>query len=385
MNSATTTSALPDAATGVDQPKLELHILNAGYGESIVIHTPDGKWGVVDCYASSGDDLRTNPTLCLLQHREVTDLEFVCLTHPHSDHYRGILQLFDEFQVRSFWRYGAISPKQLFQYLKGDAGKRGYDDDRERRSKDADVFLAIMRRVQERIDRKDLEVEHLTRMKLLYRREICSGGNPDPVPFEIHSIAPSSTHVEQYQQDLRQCLDDDGRLKATFPRLRHNDISAALLLRYGATSVTLGGDVERVGWQDLLDSSTCPSLASQAVKVSHHGSSTGYCEGLWAALSPRRLSVAVITPSARHRLPTRVAVEHIQKHAQDLIATCLMAVPFAAGESTPAERARHSILGLFMPDLRPVGSYSLGICSVTCGADGEVHTKPDGAAGRIRV
>ena len=84
--------------------------MNAGYGESIIIRLPNGKWGVVDCYASSISDSGKNYTLQFLLERGIKELEFVCLTHPHEDHYRGLSHLLQEFPVRFFWRMKPCGP-----------------------------------------------------------------------------------------------------------------------------------------------------------------------------------------------------------------------------------------------------------------------------------
>ena len=45
-----------------DSNRLELHVIGASQGESIVLKLPSGGWGVVDCYASSAADPSKNPT-----------------------------------------------------------------------------------------------------------------------------------------------------------------------------------------------------------------------------------------------------------------------------------------------------------------------------------
>jgi len=51
-----------------NEPKpLEVHVLGAGRGESIILSLPDGGWGVVDCCASSSRDESKNATLEFLR------------------------------------------------------------------------------------------------------------------------------------------------------------------------------------------------------------------------------------------------------------------------------------------------------------------------------
>src|SRR3954452_15190803 len=94
-------------------PTLSLHVFGSSKGESIVLELPGGKWGVIDCYAPSLEDEASNPTLRFLKDRHVDELEFLALTHPHDDHFRGMSQLLQAFPVRLFWRFSGLSGKHL--------------------------------------------------------------------------------------------------------------------------------------------------------------------------------------------------------------------------------------------------------------------------------
>ena len=80
---------------------LTIHVISSGIGESIVIGLPDKKWGVIDCYTPDITDPSKNPTIDFLRKNGVKELEFICLTHPHSDHYRGLRDLLLCFKIMS--------------------------------------------------------------------------------------------------------------------------------------------------------------------------------------------------------------------------------------------------------------------------------------------
>ena len=94
--------------SSIDAPTLEVHLLGGGKGESVVLKLPDGQWGVVDCYSGSVTNPDANPTTQFLRSRGVTTLLFVCLTHPHDDHFLGMVKLIEEFRPREFWRFGCL-------------------------------------------------------------------------------------------------------------------------------------------------------------------------------------------------------------------------------------------------------------------------------------
>ncbi len=114
---------MSDVADGL----LEIHLFGATKGESIVLRLPDGRWGVVDCYASSIDRPETNPAIRLLRERSVSELAFLCLTHAHDDHFSGMSHLIREFRPREFWSALPLDPEDfrlLQTYLKAEAAIR---------------------------------------------------------------------------------------------------------------------------------------------------------------------------------------------------------------------------------------------------------------------
>lgn len=69
---------------------IAVHVFGGTMGESIVVEFPDGTCGVIDCHTQSGTNLEKNPVCCFLSQRRIKQLDFVCLTHPHDDHFSGL-------------------------------------------------------------------------------------------------------------------------------------------------------------------------------------------------------------------------------------------------------------------------------------------------------
>jgi hypothetical protein len=64
-------------------PVLYLEVIGGGFkGESIIIKLPSGHWGIIDCYSPNLTDPKYHPVIQRLKQLEVTELEFVALTHP---------------------------------------------------------------------------------------------------------------------------------------------------------------------------------------------------------------------------------------------------------------------------------------------------------------
>lgn len=344
-----------------DPPALGLHVLNGGWGESIILELPDGRWGVIDCYTQDLADPASNQTLQFLRRRQVTELEFVALTHPHTDHFRGLSQIFEAMTVRQFWRYGAFSPRDLAALQVGAVVQQAAS------AGDADDLLHLLEITAGLRTRKRLKFKHLVDEKTL-SQGVVPDGDGGGVEISIRCIAPSSNDVERYQKMLSRCFDTNRHLKETYPSLPHNMISAALVVEFGETRLVLGGDVENAGWRTILEDQGSDRLRSDAIKVSHHGSRNGYCEGLWAALCHDRNPVAVITPYLQQGLPENVAYRHIRSHTTRTVTTCLPAITFTTApryDLWPHLDAgiQIGIRAFFRSGFRADPGYHPGVCS----------------------
>ena len=312
--------------------RLAIHVLGGGIGESVVIESPTGGWGVVDCYAGPLDRPEENPTLRFLRKRGVKKLDFLCLTHPHDDHFRGICHLLEEteLEIEQFWRFASLTKadlKHLVEVRAADAVRRGDFDSREIHTKDP--MVQILRLVSCRKKCGRTKVRPLQGQAPIYPYPVSVGGGPPRDEFEIWVFGPSPDRAEYYKSLLRRCFTPGGQLdQNAAPSLPHNEISVAIMIRYGVTRVILGGDMEAANWRCVLNECQRGDLAVQAVKVSHHGSPSGYTADLWETLSAGGDPVALITPSIRHGLPTREAVQHIRNHTPHVYATCLPAVKY---------------------------------------------------------
>ena len=303
-----------------ERPCITIHVLGAGKGESIIIHLPDDKWGVVDCYARSLADSESNPTMHFLRKQGVGELEFLCLTHPHADHYRGMSQLLEEFPIRFFWQFGGQSAnhfKQMVSYVQHE----GESEARSESIESADEFLRIFGLLAKKQRQKEIR-QRLSRPTIqLY-----------PVPFDpeaafqIVGLAPSENQAGIYNSGLGKCFDEEGRFRPRLPYAHHNRISVALLIVHGRTRIILGGDVEEAGWRDVVTEMGPAHLTPHMVKVSHHGSKTGYCDGLWRQFADHGKPIAVITSFITRGLPKRGALDHIREHTSKILLTCMTAL-----------------------------------------------------------
>jgi beta-lactamase superfamily II metal-dependent hydrolase len=359
---------------------LIVHVINGGEGESIVLELPGGKWGVVDCFTLDVDDDSKNPTLEFLRRRQVDSLEFVCLTHPHDDHYRGLRQLLEALPTRSFWRFGAHGPAdlQVTLLLRWQA-ETAADKEANDTANEYIRLLQTVKILRSSRSKSRLLVKHASGIASLY-----------PFPFveenadvRITSIAPSGNMVAAYQDSLGDCIDENNCVKSTLPRQAHNQVSMALLVEYGDARIILGGDVESKGWQEAMAEVGYSRLAAHAVKVSHHGSANGYAVGLWQSFARLGKPVAVVAPFRRFDLPDAAAMQHIGEHCSAIYST-YFDEPDASSEDSAGSETDGAIelamRTIFSSNRRPKNPKA-GICSLRLDKGGRCSVTTASPAG----
>jgi len=289
---------------------LEIHVFGSStMGEGIVLKLPDTRYAVVDC-CFRGDiaDVSSNPMISFLTSRKVKRLAFVCLTHPHEDHFFGMSQILSTFQTDQFFRSAALTPLKLHKIIESEFLESLENGDTGRQKALRELIL---------IDKTWNEVsKKKPQERVMAALEIYPPNLPNKPGFTITGISPCDGEIDAYEASLIKCLD-----KAPFD-LKHNRISVGLLINCKKFNLVLGGDMEEKNWESVLKKFSPSQLASRLVKVSHHGSKTGNCDGLWEALSSGESKpIGVITGKSASGLPTKDMVQKLQSYTSELSCT----------------------------------------------------------------
>jgi beta-lactamase superfamily II metal-dependent hydrolase len=259
-------------------PSFCIHVLNVGHGDSIILELPDNNWGVVDCFKTSAEV--EPPALNFLKARNVTKLKFVCLTHPHYDHYHGLLDILeyfssDEREIEFFWDFGIDTEK--LKYFKSRFGSE--QEYKELRS----LYDFILEKVTK---------YKAIKYQILGLKTACL----EVGSLKIKSYAPISSDILRYFEKW-------GKDKT----IDENLLSVVLVITCVDTNIVLGADTQ--SWEEILRvwSEDCEYEKRKPkfhfVKVSHHGSKYGNHVGLWKSFTKSGKSVAMISTGSKYNFP----------------------------------------------------------------------------------
>ncbi|MGQ9483362.1 MBL fold metallo-hydrolase [Chloroflexus sp.] len=114
-----TATQIPSAAptviveqpTIVGEQPLEVHVIDVGQGDSILIRTPEGKTALIDGGYDNG------LALAYLRERGIGHIDVMVASHPHADHIGGLVDVLRALPVKGFWTSGATHTTGTYEQL----------------------------------------------------------------------------------------------------------------------------------------------------------------------------------------------------------------------------------------------------------------------------
>jgi len=305
-------------ATTIQQTDLVVHILNVGFGDAILVELPTdlqgrNMLGIVDC--NNGSKMVDYLTK-LRGVRDFDGVAFICATHPHLDHVRGIEKLLKDDLTRpeEFW----------------DSGFR-------HKTK---TYLDILATIHE---------------KGIKMRRISSGMEAYFGTLRITALGPSVALRNRYATygiDMNNAsivlrLENCEKDAVLVESVRYRDRDDPEILRQAGDSVViLGADAEYDSWSQVTQeyphverTSKHDPLVKKAVnllncavlKVSHHGSMHSApldvyerMSPTWAILSSKQATSSVThhgTTLTRPLYPHPVTIETLRESGSKVLST----------------------------------------------------------------
>ncbi len=241
---------------------LNIHILNVGHGDSIILEYEGGTgktYGLINSNVTDNEDPRA---LVKLRELDVKELSFICLTHPHRDHYRGLHRIMTEYRGRVAQLYtfpiGGLSSRRIKALAKKFREIGQLDDPV--LTRDSTEFARIL---------MTADTEFVANGNWLE----CAGAHSQITPpgfqgVEISTILPPNKargyYIQQIELDKLDVMQNP----------KDNDLSIAFYIFYGNAGIVLGGDgsLDNWLWHQQWHRRGGKSIVSGAVKLPHHGS-----------------------------------------------------------------------------------------------------------------
>lgn len=105
----------------IDGPALEVHFIDVGQGDAILIRAPQGKTVLID----TGPPEAKDELLAYLRAHRVSRLDLLVNTHPHSDHIGNATAVIEALPVGRVLDSGFVHPTTTYERMLDAIEKRG--------------------------------------------------------------------------------------------------------------------------------------------------------------------------------------------------------------------------------------------------------------------
>lgn len=244
---------------------LELVFFDVGHGDAALVRLPGGGTLLVDAGARDQFvDHGQRTLLPHLRHVGIRKIDTVLISHPHADHFGGLLTLLRSVPVGRVFHNGQVHPSDLFNEK-----------------------IALL---------DSLRIPHASLMA------------GDTLQLDssvrIDVLAPEPTH--------------------SFDHTQANDASIVFRLRHGEVRVLFAGDAEEDA-EHLLVSRYDSLLHSDVVKVGHHGSRTSsteeFVEAVRRDVTQDAFAVISVGGGRRYGLPNQQVLDRWEAHGAEVSIT----------------------------------------------------------------
>lgn len=221
--------------TVLDEDGLQVHFVDVGQGDAIVIEFPDGNTMLIDAGTTSvSDELIAYINSNIFEAGEEPVFEYMVITHSHEDHVGGMDEILDEYQINNIYR-----PKIYASYNDTEVVLEGMAEE------DTQSYARVIERV---LTEPNCNV-------ILSATDMLISGGSGADAYSLTFLSP----IESYYSDI-------------------NEYSPIMLLEYKGKRIMLTGDATMENEENILEKYDLPKV--DLLKLGHHGSNTSTSEEL---------------------------------------------------------------------------------------------------------
>lgn len=241
---------------------------DVGQGDSIIIewtgNDGNSKLGIIDCNLKGH---KLNPVLNHIKAIDnLTEIEFIILSHPHKDHYSGMEQLLDYIKEKKIRVH-------KFAHTLRDQGSLYWWRWFEKDTEDVRLLVRIMRLVREL--KKELKI--ITSVQALTENVRIDLANE----IYLKCLSPSNDEAEEYQRLVKTDPDKNTSQASAAA----NYLSTVFKLNVRGKCVLFTSDAEIFSFNRIIDH--FPDVKEKIFflcQLPHHGAKKNHCIPFWTWL-----------------------------------------------------------------------------------------------------
>ena len=260
----------PPTVLAPGEGELQVHFMDVGQGDSILILFPDGKDMLIDCANYNNSSAYRTETLAYID-TYVTDgqLDYLMLTHCDSDHVYFMDEVLENYQVDNVFMPNVLAThdKVAEADLPQEQLDRFTDEDTVSTACYADFFIAALTEPDCTVT-LNVDPDEDTNSIVITDGTEQSDGSYDGATYMLTFYCPTEEYYESTGFD-----DANGYSAAEYK----NAVSPIGILEYNDVRIVLTGDSNEINEPTFVDR-IGGYIDCDVLKVGHHGSETSSTE-----------------------------------------------------------------------------------------------------------
>lgn len=232
---------------------LQMTVLDIGQGDCIYIAFPDGKNMVMDIGSEFGSTSPWEHANEFLQQRNVTQIDYLFITHGDYDHIRDAKKLLDNYEIKS-----------LYMPLE--------------KAQDSNTWLDLLEAAE---------------------NETYTDGNGNKVEAAYNNNVGAYT-ISGENWEMKCYSFDEANYPSGTNAEKINAVSPICLLEYAERTIVLTGDANEMTEEYVLSKGYLDNIDTDILKVGHHGSKSSTTQ---AFLDKIDAEFAIISTSGTREKP----------------------------------------------------------------------------------
>lgn len=270
-------SKTPPTVLAPGEGELQVHFMDVGQGDSILILFPDGKDMLIDCANYNNSSAYRTETLAYID-TYVTDgqLDYLMLTHCDSDHVYFMDEVLEKYQVDNVFMPNVLAThdKVAEADLPQEQLDRFTDEDTVSTACYADFFIAALTEPDCTVT-LNVDPDEDTNSIVITDGTEQSDGSYDGATYMLTFYCPTEEYYESTGFD-----DANGYSAAEYK----NAVSPIGILEYNDVRIVLTGDSNEINEPIFVDR-IGGYIDCDVLKVGHHGSETSSTEKFLDAIN----------------------------------------------------------------------------------------------------
>lgn len=297
---------------------------NVGQGDTIILEwgtKKNIKVGFIDCYSKNP---AFNPIIEYLKKNKISEIKFIILSHPHTDHFYGLIEVLDYCEKKNIYiEYFIHTAHYHTDFLNAQLRNRinlnHFAESFLYLNSDQNYLKKLYKKIVEFHDKSILELFVADNLSEI----------PISKNISLKFLSPSTMgEIRKYFKNTFE-LGPDNKVTAKVSSERENNINANLFssviqISSNKWHVLLTSDATKYSFRRIIKNKHFIKLSNSKLnicQIPHHGSVTNHDSSFWLSIIAQNTTSSFISVGDRYGHPDCSVIEFFANKTKQIHST----------------------------------------------------------------